>query len=143
MSFRLNEHVEFELAQLHKLLSEGHDLINNCKAVPPDTAEKWALGAMLQAFYNGIENIFKRIAGEYDGNLLKDDHWHADLLTAMSRSTERRPAVVSKDLLILLKKYLAFRHIVRNIYTHELRWDSMADLVFQVNTTLDLVDLVI
>ena len=84
MSPDLAAQVDFELDQLRKLLTEGQSLITASALQPPDATGRWALGAMLQAFYNGIENILKRIAITYDGKPDKSDTWHIDLLTKMA-----------------------------------------------------------
>jgi hypothetical protein len=140
VSSKLAERIDFEIKQLHQLCKEGRRLIDGSKINPPDLADRWALGAMLQAFYNGIENIFKQVAATYDGKPSKSNQWHADLLTLMSHSTTKRPAVVSQNLYEIVRKYLGFRHIFLNIYTHELRWESMADLVAQVDRTLTILE---
>lgn len=140
MSSKLTENIEFELEQLHQLLSEGHDLIKNSILMSPASTDRWALGAMLQAFYNGIENVSKLIAVYYKELPVKSERWHVDLLTLMTMASSKRPAIVSPELFGVLRKYLAFRHIIRSIYTHELRWESMADLVFGSEETLCLFE---
>ena len=41
---------------------------------------------------------------------------------------EVRPAVISSDLRQRLSDYLRFRHLFRNIYGRELRWDLLRSL---------------
>lgn len=140
MSYDLIENIEFELGQLHQLFDEGRDLIDSSIGNPPDATGRWALGAMLQAFYNGIENIFKQISKAYDGKPVKTERWHVDLITLMSQTTKERPLVISPELYATLRKYLGFRHIFRGIYTHELRWESMVDLVAHADSSLMLLE---
>ena len=140
MSSKLNERINFDLDELRQMLTEGHDLINASKSIIPNATNRWALGAMLQAFYNGIESIFKQIATKYDGKPAKSQQWHADLLTLMTKATIKRPAVISPELFILLKKHLAFRHLFRSIYTHELHWENMTELVWGSEETLRLCE---
>jgi hypothetical protein len=71
LSDKLAKHIELELLQLQTLLEEHHLLIEACISRDPDTIERSALAAMLHSFYTGIENIFKRIAIEFDGELPK------------------------------------------------------------------------
>jgi hypothetical protein len=132
--------LEFELGQLRQLLAESQELLDSAVVETPTATNRWAIGAILHAFYNGVENCLKRIVAEYDGSALKDSHWHIDLLTRMSQPTPSRNAVISEKLFPVLKDYLAFRHIFRNIYTHELRWDSMAQLVAGLKSTFQLVE---
>jgi hypothetical protein len=56
----LQEQVTVERDQLHRLLDVHHSLLEKCAAMPPNEVELSALAAMLDSFYNGIENIFKR-----------------------------------------------------------------------------------
>ncbi len=140
VSYNLSAQIGFELDQLRKLLAEGKTLIAASALAPPDATGRWALGAMLQAFYNGIENILKRIAAAYDGKPEKSGQWHIDLLKKMAEPAANRPAVISTALLQTLKQYLAFRHVFRSIYTHELRWEIMEHLVRECSMTLDLVE---
>ncbi len=129
MSSKLVEQISFELDQIRQLLAESREIIEASKSQAPTPANRWALGAVLHAFYNGVENILKRISAAYDGKPEKDGQWHIDLLTQMSGATATRDAVISGSLLKILKKYLAFRHLFRSIYTHELKWEPMVELV--------------
>jgi hypothetical protein len=140
VSHNLDAQIEFELDQLRKLLAEGETLVAASALEPPDATGWWALGAMLQAFCNGIENILKRIAAAYDGKPEKSGQWHIDLLARMAKPGADRPAVISAALLDTLKQYLAFRHVFRSIYTHELRWENMEVLVRVCSKTLDMVE---
>ena len=46
-----------------------------------------ALAAMLHSFYNGIENILKRIALELDDPMPGGESWHKELLDCMTLPT--------------------------------------------------------
>ncbi len=52
---------------------------------------------MLHSFYTGIENIFKRVALEIDGDIPSGYASHSDLLTVMTRSTASRPPVIQRN----------------------------------------------
>ena len=62
----LNEEINLELAQLHRLLNSFAPLRKKVQGSPPDTIEIVALAGLLQSFYNGIENILKRIVLKID-----------------------------------------------------------------------------
>jgi hypothetical protein len=64
VSSKLNEHIIFELGQLRRLLAEGHDLIESCKIHAPDTASRWALGAML--YYRFAFRSFKKTKSVFE-----------------------------------------------------------------------------
>jgi hypothetical protein len=140
VSHKLIEQIDFERDQLRQLLAESRELIDNSSRKHPAAAESWALGAILHAFYNGIENILKRVAATYDGKPDDTGKWHIDLLNKMAAPNAKRSRVISPELLTLLKKYLAFRHLFRSIYTHELRWESMEELVRRLDESLKMFD---
>jgi hypothetical protein len=140
VSSNLKERIDFELDRLHQLFMEGGSIIDSSIITPPDASGRWALGGLMHAFYNGIENILKQISKEYDEEFGINGHWHSDLLKLMMQNTARRPSVVSPELYTILKKYLGFRHVFRSIYTHELRWENMKELVNNCRGAFDLFE---
>ncbi len=137
---RLREQVALERGQLHRLLDVHRPLLDKCAASPPNNIELSALAAMLHAFYNGIENIFKRTAVEIDGGMPTGEFWHKALLDSMTRATGQRTSVLSPDLGRRLKEYMEFRHVFRHAYTFDLRWDSMKTLALGCDEALKLVE---
>ncbi len=95
-----------------------------------------ALAAILHAFYNGVENIFKRVAVTLDGGAPSGPSWHADLIEAMSKPNPNRPALLSESLSETLQEYLDFRHVFRQAYSFELRWEKMKHLVLGLHDVL-------
>jgi hypothetical protein len=129
VSDRLRRQIAAELAQLSHLIEVHGPLLDQCADAVPGLIEISALGAMIHSFYNGVENIFKRIALELDGELPSRATWHRDLLDAMARPATGRPAVISESLQDCLKDYLNFRHVFRSAYSFLLEWERMAPLV--------------
>lgn len=136
MWHKLRKQVELERGQLDRLLESHRSLLIQCERVSPNPIELSALAAMIHAFYNGIENIFKRINTEIDGCMPAGTFWHRELLDSMMLANAKRPAAISKDLGERLAKYLEFRHVFRHAYTFELRWDKMQPLVLTFETVL-------
>lgn len=125
----LRADIQRELGSLDRLKEEAEQLL---AGVPdrPSFIEIRTAGSILHDFYTGIEKIFRRIALEIDGGLPLGLDWHADLLLRMSAPIEdRRPAVITEEVKELLSEYLRFRHLFRNLYGFELRWDRCQDLV--------------
>lgn len=84
----------------------------------------------LQSYYTGVERVFKTIAAKLDGEVPAGERWHKDLLDQVAIEIPSiRPPVISKLLRDELGKYLAFRHVIRNIYPYDLDSQSVADLV--------------
>ena len=56
------------------------------------------MGAFLHNFYNGIENVLKRIAEEIDQSVPSGSEWHRALLRRMAKGVEGlRPAVLKAE----------------------------------------------
>jgi len=137
---RLRKQVTVERQQLHRLLETYRPLFEKCAVSPPNDIEIYALAGLLHSFYNGIENIFKRIAEELDGQSPRSQFWHRELLDSMSQPREVRPAVISESLVERLDSYLDFRHFFRHSYIFDLRWDAMKALVLSYEETLRLLE---
>jgi hypothetical protein len=123
---KLQKQVAVEMEQIKQLLETHRPLLQKCARVNPDAIERSALAAMLHSFYTGIENIFKRVAVEIDGEPLRGEIWHRQLLDRMAHPGKNRPATISEALKDKLHLYLEFRHVFRHAYTFELRWEKMA-----------------
>ncbi len=127
--------IEVELGQLTRLREEMEE-VNQLIDTLPDLAhvfyENQAL--KLHNFYSGCERIFRIVASELNGALPSGYDWHKRLLERMTVTHEGRPALISNETARLLEKYLAFRHIVRNIYGFELEAERVTQLLAQQRT---------
>lgn len=88
-----------------------------------------SLALKLHNFYTGCERVFQIIASELNGALPSGYDWHKRLLERMAIQREERPAVISQESARYLEEYLAFRHVVRNIYGYELEPQRIDPLV--------------
>ena len=137
MSNKLREQLATELQLLHRQLDECRAVLAACGLRPPSSpVETSALAVMLHGFYNGIENMFKRIAMEYDGGIPGGGASHRDLLDLMTRATQRRPQVISEAMRDALDPYLDFRHMLRHAYTFHFAWEKMQPLVADCDAVL-------
>ncbi len=128
MSPELRDEIETELTLLATELADLRSLLSSFAPGRPDSTQTKAAAVCLHSFYNGIENIFKRVATRVDGGPPTGQFRHADLLDSMSKPTPARPGVLSDNLAKELRKYMQFRHFFRHGYAHFLRWDEMAPL---------------
>ncbi len=84
----------------------------------------------LHGFYAGIEQVFEDIARTLEGGVPAGANWHqALLLQVASEVADIRPAVIRGDTRQCLDEYRSFRHIVRNVYTFNLRPGRLTELV--------------
>lgn len=122
--------IEVELKQLARLREEI-EKVNALIAKMPDLIEVFYENQALKLhnFYNGCERIFQIVASELNGALPDGYDWHKRLLERMALDHEGRPALISEETARILEKYLAFRHVVRNIYGYELESGRVAQLV--------------
>ena len=130
---RTSAHIKREMQQIEKLLTEFHELIEKSRTSEPILVEYTALGAVLQSFYNGVENIFQTIAKRIDEETSVGESWHKDLLLQMGREHDNRTPVISQATIEKLLPYLGFRHIARHSYTFFLEWDKMQQLVWELS----------
>ena len=90
------EEAELELKRLEKLVKVAKGLFRKAKLNPSEEAYPMALAGVLNSFYIGVENIFRRIALEIDGGFKQSVKWHKDLLESMTRSNDNRSEVLSE-----------------------------------------------
>lgn len=89
-----------------------------------------SLALKLHNFYTGCERIFQKIADDINGGTPRSLDWHKRLLKSMSLEIENiRPPVISRETERALEEYLAFRHVVRNIYGFEIESERLKRLI--------------
>ncbi|MEB3322285.1 MAG: hypothetical protein VKI81_05630 [Synechococcaceae cyanobacterium] len=85
-----------------------------------ETVEAAAL--RLHSFYTGVERALLLITRTVNGGTPRQgEGWHRRLLERMAMATELRPAALGEETQQRLQEYLRFRHLVRNLYSDELR----------------------
>jgi len=112
-------------------------LLQKVRIKAPDQIETDAAAVVLHSFYNGVENIFSRIASRIDENIPSSESSHRDLLKQMSIETDARAAVISNELFEALEPYLGFRHIFRHAYGYRFVWDKMKGAVLNLDDVFD------
>jgi hypothetical protein len=84
----------------------------------------------LHGFYAGAEHIFREIARDVDGAVPAGPEWHRELLVQMAAELPSlRPPVITRATRDCLEEYRNFRHVVRNVYTFNLRPSRLSELV--------------
>ena len=93
------------------------------------------VAGLIQDYYSGAERIFKRVADEIDERLPKGETWHKDLLNQMKRDVPGlRPRLLSERSFSQIDEYRSFRHLVANIYGHNLISERVLELVVNLPT---------
>ncbi len=111
------------------------------KALRSGDQAYWDAAALnLHGFYSGVEHIFEDIARSVDASLPSGSEWHTVLLLQMSANIkDTRPAVISSRTRQCLDDYRGFRHIVRNVYTFNLRPSRIKELAEDLPACYDAV----
>jgi hypothetical protein len=135
VSCELSRKIQVGLEEFAIVRQQFESLLSIPSHADPNVIETSAACAMLHSFYTEIEKMLKIIAREWDGSLPVSESWHRDLLVQMSEVTAGRPAVLSEDLLPILKEFLAFRHLFRGASIALMRWDKLYPLVTKVDWT--------
>ena len=123
---RLTQRINDELSKIESTVGGIAKALEDIEVLPvaarPYIQE--SIAKKLADVYNGIENIFKRIARQVDRHLPTGDSWHKDLLTQMTEQRPERPPVISEDIFRRLDDLLKFRHAFNNIYAEELVYEK-------------------
>lgn len=117
-----------ELEEVEKLVENNQRLLQKLRA----TQDEDFLGSIalnLHSFYSGAERIFKQIAQTIDQSVPDTADWHRQLLRQMTADIDGlRPSVITKETKNLLDEYCSFRHVVRNIYSTNLKFKRLEEL---------------
>ncbi len=123
-----------ELDLINRLVSDIRE-VNNAKPASLEKKKIYeeSLALKVHNFYTGCERIFQKIADDINGGVPTSRDWHKRLLRIMSLEIESiRPSVISKTTAGSLENYLAFRHIVRNIYGFEIETERLQVLIDKI-----------
>ena len=108
----LKEEISIELENMETVVNEVVALRNDLGPRAPTVREKTAGAAFLSEFYNGIENILKRISYFYGVPLPGGDMWHLDLFKRFCKpSFEPLPVLFDQALETALSSFRKFRHV--------------------------------
>lgn len=92
----------------------------------------------LHSFYSGIEQIFEIVSNGVDEDVPSGSRWHKELLEQMSiELLGIRPTIISNATKQELIEFLTFRHLVRDIYTFEIKPEKLARLVKMLPNTFE------
>jgi hypothetical protein len=116
-----------ELENLDKVLKT---LLENKESINSDNSILLSgFGVYLFNFYNGIENILKRVL-EYKGIKIKEGpFWHKELLKECVNEN-----IIDEKLRISLLDYLSFRHYFVHGYAFTLEIDRLQNLIKNISS---------
>jgi len=129
----LREEVAIELEALATTVNELVALQKDVADREPTVREKTAAAAFLAQFYNGIENLLKRLSRYHNVPLPTGETWHIDLFRRFgSPPYPPLPVLFDASLAAALAPYRRFRHVAFHSYGFALAWSYMAEGVANV-----------
>ncbi len=139
-SSELKADVRGELEQMHIVVRELVALRSDVRDRAPMLREKVAGAGFLAQFYNGVENILKRISKYHHVAPPEGDRWHVQLFdrfcgTSSSDASRELPVLFDEHLASEMAQYRGFRHVARASYGIELNWQLMAQGIDRVEET--------
>jgi hypothetical protein len=124
----LGEEIAVELEALDLTVNELLTLKEDVAHREPTVREKTAAAAFLAQFYNGIENILKRISRFEGVPLPSGETWHIELFQRFcSPSHPELPELFDEALASTLAPYRRFRHVAFHGYGFQMDWSRMAE----------------
>ncbi len=122
----LLENIDIEIQSLDRTFEDistfpklrADDKINNY--------DKSAIALMLSQFYNGLENIFKRILLYENIKINKNENYHIEIINQFNQTMlDKYRFVLSDDILNTITIMRRFRHYVFHGYSFNLEWDRL------------------
>jgi hypothetical protein len=130
------EPIRIEIESLYQVIKEINAILSDFPEDDPNVRVRAALSSFIAQFYNGVENILKRIVKFKGMNLPKGENWHIELFNYFCE-----PNLIGLPLLfyekesIHFKKLRKFRHIVYHGYSFRLEWELMKSNVVNIDVS--------
>ena len=130
----LKEDVLDEEKAIEETLERLYEVRHNFDYQKKDYLTEPAMGTYLMNFYNGIENILKRISKKYYLTMPKGESWHKELLILSFNPPEGKIPVFNQDMSSRLHPYRNFRHRFISGYGFQLKGEKMLDLIDNIES---------
>jgi hypothetical protein len=122
----LKEEISIEFESMEMIVNEINSLLSDLKDDEPTVREKAAISSFLMQFYNGVENILKRICKFQLISLPKGESWHIELFEKFCHKIEvTLPILISENIKNDLVSLRRFRHFVHHGYSFKIEWSRM------------------
>ncbi len=139
-SDELREEITIELEAMEMTVSELLALQQDVTDRDPTVRENTAAAAFLAQFYNGLENILKRISHFHNVPLPIGETWHVELFQRFSvPAYPGLPQLFDETLASALAPYRRFRHVAFHSYGFQLDWNRMSEGINNVQSMFDQI----
>jgi len=124
----LKTEIDIELNLIDQTVSELKSIKSDVNSREPSIREKAAAGAFLAQFYNGIENILKRVCKFNNVQIPTGEMWHFEIFKMFCNPAfSTLPELFDASLSSELSAFRKFRHVVHHGYGFQLDWDRMKE----------------
>jgi len=127
----LSERIRGETVELDRIVRRAEDVWREAsRNIGEQDIYLDSVALNIHSFYSGMEKLFELISYCIDNNRPAGRTWHRDLLRKMTEEVQGvRPAVINTCWLPQLDELRRFRHLVRNVYTHNIVPEKVAPIV--------------
>lgn len=132
------------IAQVREELNDIERIVERVQPLPEKALKTgddvyWdAVALNLHGVYTGMEKVFELVARHVDADVPARGDWHKALLLQMSAGIDDvRPPVIARETRYCLDEYRSFRHVVRNLYTTNLKPARLEQLVDELPECYD------
>jgi hypothetical protein len=129
----VKEDVLDETKSIDETLGRLREVRKSFDSARKDYSTEPAMGTYLMNFYNGVENILKRISKEYYSVIPRGGGWHKELLLLSTTPPEGKIAIFEEAVVERLHRYLGFRHRFVSGYGFQLNGEKMLDLIDNID----------
>lgn len=129
----LKEEILDEQKSIEETLIRLREVRNRFAPDKKDYFIEPTMGTYLMNFYNGVENIIKRICKEYFLTMPKGESWHRELLVLSYNPPVGKIPIFSSDIVARLQPYKNFRHRFVSGYGFRLDGEKMMGLVNNID----------
>ncbi len=128
---QLKEYSLAEFENIEKVISELFSIIAPGKS-DYSNVERAAICTYVHNFYNGVENLIKRVLS-FKGIIHKETPtWHKDLLKLVLKT-----GLLDQELHDDLVDFLSFRHYFVHSYFFSIHWNELKPLVEKLPRTFE------
>ena len=118
--------IEIEINDIYRLASEISMIKKELKKRIPNTTEITALSTYISQFYNGIENILKRIWKFNGDSLPYGSDWHIELFKRFCNPKKGNYPIIFDDTIVEdMAMYRKFRHYYFHGYSFKIEWERL------------------
>jgi len=125
----LKEDILDEERSIEETLERLYEVRSKYNSHVKDYTTEPAMGTYLMNFYNGVENILKRICKVYYLTMPKGANWHKELLNLSYNPPNGKVAIFNENIIERLYPYINFRHRFVSGYGFQLKGEKMLEMI--------------